>query len=159
MRKLFAQLLYQLMKKNKNVWLVVGDLGYKQFDEIRRDFPDRFLNVGAAEHSGLAICVGLALEGKIPFWYSITPFAIYRPFEVLRTYIDHENIPVKIIGGGRDNDYGHDGYSHDASDDKKFMSQFDKIHPWWPEDNAELEKLFDMVVSTNEPFYINIKRS
>lgn len=159
MRKRFAELLYELMKENKDIYTITGDLGYKQFDEIRKDFPDRFLNVGAAEQVGLDICVGLALEGKIPFWYSITPFAIYRGFETIRTYIDHENIPVKIIGGGRDSDYAHDGFSHYAGDDKLFMTRFNNIQCWWPEDNQEMETVLRKAVDTKEAFYINIRRS
>lgn len=158
MRKRFFELLYQEMQKNPDIWLVTGDLGYRQMDEIRQDFPERFVNVGAAETCGLDVCVGLSLSGKIPFWYSITTFAIYRPFEVIRTYIDHENIPVKIIGGGRNKDYEIDGFSHDASDDRLFMRQFDRFNCLWPRDNQELEQMFPNVVKIKEPFYVNVKR-
>ena len=56
--------------------------------------------------------IGMAMEGKIPICYSMTPFVLYRPFELIRTYIDHENITVKLIGAGRDKDYDWLGFSH-----------------------------------------------
>jgi transketolase C-terminal domain/subunit len=55
----------------------------------------------------MGTAVGMAMEGKIPIVYSITPFAIYRPFELIRNYLSHEQIPVKIVGGGRDKQYGY----------------------------------------------------
>ena len=97
-RKTFVSLLYDEMSKSKDLVLITGDLGYNVFDTIRRDFPDRFFNPGAAEMLMVGMGIGMAMEGKIPICYSMTPFVLYRPFELIRTYIDHENIPVKLIG-------------------------------------------------------------
>ncbi|MDO8657799.1 MAG: hypothetical protein Q7K55_03600, partial [Candidatus Levybacteria bacterium] len=105
MRGWFAYDLYNHMAKNENIWIITGDLGYKLFDYIRRDFPERFINTGAAEQAMIGIAIGLALDGKIPFVYSITTFLLYRPFETIRNYINYEKIPVKLIGSGRNKDY------------------------------------------------------
>ena len=82
MRAVFAKNIHSEMKKNSDIWVIVNDLGYKMWDDVRRDFPERFINTGAAEQSMIGIAVGLALEGKIPVVYSITTFLLYRPFEV-----------------------------------------------------------------------------
>ena len=86
MRKHFASLLHEEMSKNKDIYLITGDLGYGLWDKIRDDYPDRFFNVGSSEMAMMGMGIGLAMEGKIPFVYSITPFAIYRPFEMIRNY-------------------------------------------------------------------------
>ena len=99
MRRLFAKLLQEEMKKNEDIHLITGDLGYGLWDKIRDDFPTRFHNVGSSEMVMMGMGIGLAMEGKIPYVYSITPFAIYRPFEMIRNYLDHEGIPVNIICG------------------------------------------------------------
>src|SRR5690554_4733225 len=129
----FGAELYEQMAKNSDIYLLVGDLGYKVFDRHFNMFPERCINTGASEQALLGIACGLALEGKIAVVYSITPFLLYRPFETLRTYINHENIPVKLIGSGRDTDYAHDGFSHDASDVKGFLDQLPNIKQYWPE--------------------------
>src|SRR3990167_6033213 len=134
-RKVFANALYKQMVKNKNIFFITGDLGYGIFDNIMKDFPDRAYNTGAAEQAAVDICIGLALEGKIPIWYSITTFALYRPFESLRTYINKEKIKVLLVGSGRDYDYKHDGWSHDASDAKYFLDGLPNIHQHWPDFN------------------------
>ncbi len=115
MRKEFAQALLGHAKRNKDVILLTGDLGFGTWDSFKEELPEQFYNVGAAESAMMDIAVGLSLSGKLPFCYSITPFLIYRCFETLRTYIDHEKLNVKLIGSGRDNDYKHDGFSHDGT--------------------------------------------
>lgn len=158
MRGWFAYELYKQMKKNEKIWLLVGDLGYKAFDYIRRDFPSRFINCGAAEQSMIDIAVGLALNGKIPFVYSITTFLLYRPFEAIRNYVNHEKIPVKLIGAGRDKDYLHDGFSHWAEEDKKVMQIFNNIEAQWPQTKEEIPTLVDEMIKDNNPWYINLTR-
>jgi transketolase len=146
------------MKKNPDIWVITGDLGYHMFDTIKNTFPNRFINVGAAEQSMIGIGVGLALKGKIPVCYSITPFLLYRPFETIRNYVNRESIPVKLIGGGRDQDYLDDGFSHWAEEDRYVMKILRKIKSHWPESIEEVDSLVVEMIETPKPFYINLKR-
>lgn len=158
MRAYFASCVHAEMKKNKKIYIVVGDLGYKMWDKVRKDFPERFINVGAAEQTLIGVGVGLALNGKIPIVYSITTFLLYRPFETIRNYVNHEKIPVKLIGSGRGKDYIHDGISHWAEEDKEVMNIFKNIKSVWPDDPKEMPKLVSKMISSNKPWYINLKR-
>ena len=146
------------MRENPDIFALTGDLGYIGFDKIRDDFPDRFINCGASEFAMLGIACGLALEGKTPFVYSITSFLLYRAFEMIRTYIDHESIPVILIGSGRNNDYKHDGFSHFAGDDKDFMQNFKNIQSRWPESSAVMDVIIREAIRNRKPYYINLKR-
>jgi len=158
LRRRFADEIYLAMKKNKNIVLVTGDLGYRIWDQVKQDFPERFINVGAAEQSLIGISVGLALEGKIPITFSITPFLLYRPFETIRNYIDHEKIPVKLVGSGRNRDYEHDGFSHWSEEDKDIMKILKNIISVWPETADEVSLIVPKLLSDNKPWYINLKR-
>ena len=158
MRKLFADLMYQQMKKNKDIYIITGDLGYKMWDRIRQDFPERFINVGASEQAMIGIGVGFALEGKIPVVYSITTFLLYRPFESIRNYINYEKIPVKLVGGGRDKDYIHDGISHWAEEDRQVMKIFKNIRSFWPNEGDDLEALVKKMIKDRNPWYLNLRR-
>ena len=89
MRKDLAKLLLEEMRVNEDIYLITGDLGYGLWDDIRDTFPDRFFNVGSSEMVMMGTAIGLAMEGKVPFVYSITPFIIYRPFEFIRNYLNH----------------------------------------------------------------------
>lgn len=158
MRGFFAFQIHKHMAKNDKIWVLTGDLGYKMWDQVRQDYPKRFLNIGAAEQAMMGIGLGLALEGKIPLVYSITTFLLYRPFETIRNYINYEKIPVKLIGSGRGKDYTHDGISHWAEEDKEVMNIFRNIEARWPEAIDEIPSLIEEMLNNNKPWYINLKR-
>lgn len=158
MRRSFASLLHNEMKSNKNIYLITADLGYGLWDNIKNDYPDRFYNVGSSEMAMIGIGIGLAMENKIPFVYSITPFAIYRPFEMIRNYLEHEKIAVNIIGGGRDRDYGYLGFSHWAEEDKQIIGCFKNIKMYHPETEIELKSNFKNIIDNRVPTYLNLKK-
>lgn len=158
MRKTFGKLLVEAMQSNPDVWLLTGDLGFGVLDQARTLFPERTRNVGASEQLMMGACVGLAHSGKIPIAYSITPFALYRPFEYIRNYLDHEGAGVKIVGAGRDQDYGNNGFSHWAHDDRRVLSVFDNVKGWWPETEQELEQDFPCWLHAPGPAYLNLRR-
>lgn len=154
----FAFELYKQMVKDKNIWVLTGDLGYKMLDFIKRDFPERFLNVGSAEQAMIDIACGLALKGKKPFVYSITTFLLRRPFESLYLYLHNEGIPVRLIGGGRDKDYALYGISHWSVDDKEILNILKNIKAIWPNDKNEIPGLVNQMVKINQPWYVNLSR-
>ena len=156
MRKEFATFLHKEMSYNDNIVLLTGDLGYGLWDRIKIDYPDRFYNVMSSEQLMVGTAVGLAMEGFIPLVYSITPFVLYRPFELLRNYLDHENIPVKLIGGGRDKDYGYLGFSHWAEEDIKVLSTLENIQLYKPK--KPTNKLYKEFLYNEKPSYLNLKR-
>ena len=157
-RKQFIESLHNQMAMDEKIVLILGDLGYGHFDKIRIDFPDRVYNSGAAELLMVGMAVGMALQGKIPICYSITPIVIFRPFEILRNYLDHEKIPVKLVGAGRDKDYGALGFSHWGVDDKTHMNSFKNIIKSWPKNSKEMEEKFVDLLYNNKPVYLNLSR-
>jgi transketolase len=158
MRKEFAQRLHTEMGANEDIIVLTGDLGYGLWDQIKVDYPDRFFNMGSSEQLMMGAACGMAMEGKIPIVYSITPFVLYRPFEFIRNYVDHEKLPVKIIGGGRDKDYGYLGFSHWADDDQEIMKVFKMIKTIKPSNTQDLLDNFHFVSDKHTPLYLNLKR-
>lgn len=157
-RGYFFYSLWEQMKTNRDIFCLTGDLGWGMMDSIRDDYPDNFLNCGASEQAMVDIGIGLAMSGKIPIVYSITPFLLYRPFESIRNYINNEKIPVLLIGGGRDSDYQHDGFSHTAIEDKEVMNLFPNIKSYWPQTKEEIPELVTKVLESKCPSYINLTR-
>jgi len=158
MRYDFAEFLEQEMETNLDICFITADLGYKIFDNILKRFPDRAFNIGASEQLMLGMAVGLADSGKIPFVYSITPFLLYRPFEIIRTYLNHEKTNVKLIGSGRGSDYEHDGFTHFAGDDKEILSNFLNIQCFWPQAKEEVSSTIKTMIDIKGPCYLNLKR-
>lgn len=158
LRRRFADEVHKAMRTNKNIFVITGDMGYKMWDQIRSDYPKRIINVGAAEQSLIGIGVGLALEGKIPIVFSITSFLLYRPFETIRNYIDHEKIPVILVGSGRNKDYEMNGFSHWSQEDKKVMKIFKNINSTWPNTADEVSQITPKIINSHRAWYINLKR-
>lgn len=158
MRATFAKLLEQYLETDLNAYFLTADLGYKYFDNIRAKYPDRVFNTGAAEQLMIGAAVGLAQAGKTPICYSITPFLLYRPFEIIRNYINYEKANVKLIGSGRDKDYSHDGFSHWAEDDRDVMRLFKNIQTFHFDNPTQLSNTFTAIMQSNYPVYINLKR-
>ena len=144
------------MSLNENIILLTGDLGYGLWDKIKIDYPDRFFNTLSSEQLMMGMASGLAMDGKIPIVYSITPFAIYRPFEFIRNYLHHEQIPVKILGGGRDKDYGYLGFSHWAEEDIDILSVLNNIKLYKPKEFST--NVFKEFLYNNCPSYLNLSK-
>ena len=99
------------------------------------------------------MAVGMAFSGRIPITYSITPFLLFRPFEVIRNYINKEMVPVIMVGSGRDDNYKHEGFSHFAGDDY-ILKSLENIVILKPEGDFDLKE----IVYMNKPVYLNLKR-
>jgi transketolase len=104
------------------------------------------------------LSVGLALEGQKPFCYSITPFLLWRPAESIRLYLGHENIPVRLVGSGRGQNYAIDGFTHDATDAQQFLAQFPNIRQYWPETKEQVPGMVRLMVANDNPHFISLTR-
>lgn len=154
----FAAALHEEMSKNDKIWCLTGDLGYGMLDQIRDDFPKRFVNVGASEQAALGIGVGLALENRVPFVYSITTFLVYRAFEWVRNYMWFEDVPVRLIGSGMDADYEHDGISHQPFEVAQILDVFPNIEQYFPEEKEDVPFLVHQMVEDNKPQFMCLRR-
>ena len=145
------------MKEDSRIFLLTADLGYGVLDRILKDFPSRALNVGSSEMLMIGMAVGLSYSGFIPICYSITPFVLYRPFEMIRNYAEYDKVPIKLVGTGRDKDYGNNGFTHWAEDDERIVkASFPNINFFKPD---VLDKqLVEQFLFSDKPAYINLKR-
>lgn len=157
----FGRALYEEMSKDDRIYLLTADLGYGLFDAHRDDFPDRFINVGASECAALGVGIGLALSGKVPFVYSITTFLLFRPAEWIRNYLNHEQVPVRLIGSGINDDYKHDGFSHqpdEMNDIDKYFDMFPDIETYFPNNKEGIPWLVSRMINENAPSFMCLRR-
>ena len=101
MRNQFAKSIYERALKDKKIHVLVADISPAgKMEEFQKKFPKRFLNVGVAEQTMIGMCAGLAMKGMKPFAYTISTFALYRPFEMIRVDLCYQNLPVCVVGMG-----------------------------------------------------------
>lgn len=155
-RGYFAGQLYERMKEDPKIVIVTADLGYGMLNKIKDELPNQFINVGASEQTALGVAVGLALEGYKPFVYTITSFFL-RAAETISLYLEHEKIPVRLVGGGIDNQYLHDGYSHYGYKSQEFLKSM-KFVEGWPKEKEEVPDIVDYMVDNDVPSVIFLHR-
>ena len=120
-RDIFFTQVYELMKDDSDIVIVVADQGAPVFDKVRRDFPHRFFNVGIAEQQAILLASGLAKEGKKVFVYAISTFMIMRCYEQIRLSQSVQKIPITIVGVGSGFSYDDSGPTHHMLEDITIM--------------------------------------
>jgi len=154
MRRRFGKIISQLAEKDEKIYVIVGDIGYRVFDEFRDKFPNRFINMGICEQSIISVASGMALEGLQPWVYTITPFLIERPFEQIKLDIDHQNVNVNLVGYS---DYPNLGPTHTELNAEKTMELFNNIESFFPSDSDETEKMTYQAYERDGPSFISLK--
>ena len=155
MRYVFGEELYKLMKKDKSIVLLVGDIGFGVFDKIKEKFPDRFFNLGVCEQSMISISAGMALQGLKPYVYTITPFLIERPFEQIKIDIDSQNVNVKLAGYA---DYPEQGITHRELNGKKLMSLLKNTKSYFPKTKKDIINSMQESYKNKLPAFISLKK-
>jgi transketolase len=160
MRDAFSRALYQVAKKTPKVFIVVADISpAASMEPFRREFPDRFYNVGVSEQAMISICTGLALRGCRPFAYTIAPFAIYRPFEHIRVELCYQNLPVTVVGVGAGLSYSVAGATHNAIEDIGVMSALPNMTILAPCDPLEVFDAVEACVKSEGPVYLRLGKA
>ncbi|MFH1358695.1 MAG: NAD-dependent epimerase/dehydratase family protein [archaeon] len=155
MRNEFGKIITELAEKDDKLYLLVGDIGFRIFDEFIEKFPDRFFNLGICEQSIIGISAGMALEGLRPYVYTITPFLIERPFEQLKLDINQQNVNVKLVGYA---DYPFLGPSHNEINAEKLMSLLPNIVSYFPKNSEEVRKFLIESHENEKPAFISLKK-
>lgn len=158
MRDAFIERIWDSMSKDKSVFFVSADFGSPVLDKIRRDFPDRFVNVGIAEQNLINITAGLALEGYRVFAYAIAPFITMRCFEQIRVSLallsEVRPMNVNLIGVGAGYSYVVSGPTHQCYEDITLMRALPNFHVLSPADHVTATALFDQCQSICGPKYL-----
>ena len=154
MRRKFGKVLNDLAKKDKKIYLLVGDIGYGIFDEFRKNHPKRFINMGICEQSLISVASGMALEGLKPWVYTITPFLIERPFEQVKLDIDQQKANVNLVGFA---DYPTLGPTHSELNAKYLMKLFKNIKSYFPKNSKDTENYTKLCNRKKGPTFISLK--
>lgn len=158
LRKPFVDTLIELTEKDKDIFLLVNDVGYSYFEKFQEKFPKQFLNAGIIEQTIVGICAGLALMGKKVYYYSMIPFVLMRPYEQLRNDVAYQNLNVKFIGVQGGEKYKFLGESHNIYNDEDIilLSRLPNIRAYIPVTPKETKKVILETYKKNNPAYIRL---
>ncbi len=152
LRKEFFREMCKIANQDKDVCLLVGDLGYSFMESYAKKYPKQFINMGCAEQNMIGVAAGLALAGKKPYVYSGSIFLASRANEQIRDDIAYNNLNVKLIGTGAS---GFLGFTHNwegKENEFDLIKNLPNIGLFVPENKEELK----MYLINDVPSYIRI---
>ena len=158
MRAAFIKVLAELAEHDQRILLLTGDLGYLVVEPFVESFPERFINVGVAEQNMVGLATGLADAGYIPFVYSITPFAVLRPFEFIRNGPIYHQLPVRIVGVGQGVEYGFNGSSHFGVEDIGVLRTQPGLTMIAPTDDIQTRVAVTKTYDMHGPVYFRLSK-
>lgn len=114
--------LLELGRKNSSVVGLCADLlGSMKMGDFKKEFPDRFFQVGIAEANMMGIAAGMATVGKIPFTGTFANFSTGRVYDQIRQSIAYSHKNVKICASHAGLTLGEDGATHQILEDIGMM--------------------------------------
>lgn len=158
MRNTFVNELSALAEKDPGTMLITGDLGFGVLTEFAKRFPAQYLNAGVAEQNMTALAVGLALEGRTVYTYSIANFPTLRCLEQIRNDACYHRANVKIVSIGAGFAYGQLGTSHHATEDIAIMRALPNLTLFSPSDPHEVRLVTRMAHATAGACYLRLGR-
>lgn len=159
MRIGFSEGLIEAARRDTRVHVLTGDHGYALFDEFRREFPERFHNVGVAEANMVGIAAGMARNGIRPLIYGLASFVPNRVFEFIKLQIALDHLPVVIVGDGAGLVYSYLGKSHQTLEDLALMGALEQIKTISPASDQEMKKALLWALLEEGPVYLRMGKS
>ena len=159
MRDTFVATLLEAAKKDKNIILMTGDLGYGVLDTFEKELPGQFINSGVNEQAMMGMAAGYASTGKRVFVYSIGNFPTLRCLEQIRNDVCLMNNPVVVVSVGAGYAYGSQGYTNHALEDIAVLRALPNMEVIVPADPAETAQLTLSIIASKKPTYLRLGKS
>ena len=159
-REAYGKSLALLGKENKNIVVLDADLAKAtKTEDFKKEFPDRFFDMGIAEADMIGTAAGFATCGKIPFASSFAVFAVGRAYDQLRNSVAYPKLNVKIAATHAGITVGEDGATHQAIEDIAMVRALPNMTIINPCDEFETKWAIFEAAKIEGPVYIRLGRS
>lgn len=149
--------IHELMRADPNIVVLNNDHGAFGLNDIRKEFPERAINVGVAEQNMMSLAAGLASSGKKVFVFGIIA-NLMRGWEQIKVGICLPKLPVTIIGTGAGLSSGTDGPTHHGVEDVALMRVLANMTIYNPADWVCAEACVRMAYEAGTPHYIRLDK-
>ncbi len=156
----FGEGLLEAGKRDDRVVALCCDLTESTRTHLfKKEFPDRFIQIGIAEQNLVLVGAGMAAMGKIPFVTSYAMFSPGRSWEQIRNIVCYGDSNVKVVGSHAGISVGPDGATHQAIEDIAIMRTIPRMTVIAPTDIHEAKKMVLAVAEHDGPVYFRLGRS
>lgn len=147
-----GDILLKKIQDDKNIVVIVAGMSLGVgVDQVKKRFPDNFIDVGIAEDFAVTLASGLALSGVKPIVCIYSTF-LQRAYDQLVTNVCLQKLPVTflidhagLVG---------DGYTHQGVFDTAYLSHVPNITVLSPKNPSEMQGMIDYALKSNAPVAI-----
>lgn len=158
-REAYGEALKEIGIENKNVVVLDSDLaGATKSSIFKKEFPERFFDMGISEQDMIGTAAGMAACGKIPFASTFAVFATGRAYDQIRNNVCYPNLNVKICGSHAGITVGEDGATHQMLEDINIMKALPNMRVYCPSDGVQTKWIVKKMAEINGPCYIRTCR-
>lgn len=158
-RESYGKKLVELGKENKDIVVLDADLATATKTELfKKEFPNRFFDMGIAEQDMLSTAAGMATCGKIPFASTFAVFAAGRAYDQIRNSICYPKLNVKICATHSGISVGEDGATHQMLEDIGLMRGLPNMTVLSVSDDIETKWAVEEILKIDGPVYLRLGR-
>ena len=155
----FGAGLHELGQTHPNVVALCADLtGSLKMDAFKKDFPERFFQVGIAEANMMGVAAGMTIGGQIPFTGTFANFSTGRVYDQIRQSIAYSGKNVKICASHAGLTLGEDGATHQILEDLGLMKMLPGMTVINPCDYSQTRKATLAIADYEGPVYLRFGR-
>ncbi|SMO65006.1 transketolase family protein [Solitalea koreensis] len=155
----FGAGLLEAGQKNPNVVALCADLiGSLKMDAFKKEFPERFFQVGIAEANMIGLAAGMTIGGKIPFTGTFANFSTGRVYDQIRQSVAYSDKNVKICASHAGLTLGEDGATHQILEDIGMMKMLPGMTVINPCDFNQTKAATLAIADHHGPVYLRFGR-
>ena len=152
-----GRVLSEIADKDDRIVIMNADLGRaNRTIEFADRHPERYFNVGIAEHNMVSSAAGLASIGFIPYVGTFASFLGILCAEQIRTDLAYPNMPVRLLSHHAGISLGYYGTSHHATEDIGIMRSMANMKIVCPADSYSFEQALRQTVDVEGPIYFRL---
>jgi len=158
-RESYGKKLVELGKTNKEIVVLDADLAEATKTALfKKEFPERFFDMGIAEQDMMSTAAGMASCGKIPFASTFAVFATGRAYDQIRNSICYPKLNVKICASHAGVSVGEDGATHQMLEDISMMRGLPNMTVMSVSDDIQTKWAVEEIAKINGPVYLRLGR-
>lgn len=156
MRKQFTETMEYIFSLDKNLVLLLCDIGVYGFRNSFKNYSDRIYNIGIMEQSTVSISAGLALSGYTPTIHTIAPFLIERAYEQIKIDLCYNKLKANLVSVGGTFDYSGLGCTHHCPNDVTLINNLPNTNVFLPGNKNEFNYLFNKYYNSGNINYFRL---
>ncbi len=157
MRASFGLIALELAKIDEKLIILTGDVSTSAgLDRFRKNYPQKYLDVGIAEQNLIGIAAGLSSEGHNVFTTTFAPFQSMRCLEQIKVNLGYMEQKVCMVGLASGLVLGNLGYTHCCIEDIGVLRSIPNLDIVSPADTTELAKAILKFYTSKNSMYIRL---